>query len=268
MSGFSADWLALREPADHRARDAGLLSRLAAWSAGRDSLTILDLGCGTGSNARALIPHLGDTQHWRLVDYDRRLLEVAREKLAAESAQNLRAMTVKTEEADLSRGIAPLLEGGCDLVTAAALFDLVSPEWLDAMVAALAARRLPLYTVLIYDGVMDWEPAHPADETIREAFNAHQQRDKGFGPAAGPHAGPHLAARLAEAGYSVTTGPSPWQLGEADHKLMISNAVGIANAAAETGHITQTDLAEWLTFRRQGARCTIGHVDLLALPPG
>jgi SAM-dependent methyltransferase len=266
MAGFSPDWLALREPADHRARDAGLVGQFAAWARPRDSISILDLGCGTGSNARALIPHLGGTQHWRLVDYDRGLLEIAREKLAAESAHKLRAMTVKTEEADLSQGIEPLLAEGCDLVTAAALFDLVSRDWLDGMVAALAARRLPLYTVLIYDGIMEWEPAHRADAAIRDAFNAHQRRDKGFGPAAGPDAGPHLAARLAEAGYEVTTAPSPWRLGPDDRELMMSNDIGIANAAGETGEVSDADLAEWLAFRREGALCAIGHLDLLALP--
>ncbi len=135
MAGFSAEWLALREPADHRARDAGLLDQLAAWAAARDSLTILDLGCGTGSNARALIPHLGGAQNWRLVDHDRALLEIAREKLAEEGAGKLRAMTVKLEESRSFPGGGAAACEPCDLVTAAALFDLVSAKWLDEMVA-------------------------------------------------------------------------------------------------------------------------------------
>jgi SAM-dependent methyltransferase len=266
MSGFSADWLSLREPADHRARNAGLLRGLADWAEPRGDLTILDLGCGTGSNARALIPHLPGTQHWRLVDHDHALLETARERLATESADHLHAMTVRIEEADLSLGLEPLLADGCDVVTASALFDLVSEKWLDGMVAALAARRLPLYTVLIYDGVMEWSPHHTADDTVRDAFNAHQQRDKGFGPSAGPGAGPHLAARLAEAGYEVRTAPSPWVLGAQDQALMLANLEGVAQAAGEIGLIAEAELADWLAFRRQGAGCTIGHLDLLALP--
>ncbi len=266
MSGFSADWLSLREPADHRARDAGLLHSLAAWAEPRRDLTILDLGCGTGSNARAMIPHLRGTQHWRLVDYDRALLETARERLAADSADHLRAITVRIEEADLSGGLEPLLADGCDFVTASALFDLVSAEWLDGMVSALAAKRLPLYTVLIYDGVTEWSPHHPADDAVRDAFNAHQRRDKGFGRSAGPEAGPHLAARLTEAGYDVTTAPSPWVLGPQDQALTLANLEGVARAAGETGLIVDAELADWLAFRRLGAGCTIGHMDLLALP--
>ncbi len=263
---FSPDWLALREPADHRARDAGLLARLSEWAVARDSVTVLDLGCGTGSNARAMIPHLGNTQHWRLVDYDPALLAIARENLAEASAHKLHAMTVKSEEADLSGGIGPLLAGGCDLVTASALFDLMSREWLDGMVAELATRRLPFYTVLIYDGVMTWDPPHPADDAIGRAFNAHQQSDKGFGPAAGPDAGPHLAAKLQAAGFDVMTGPSHWRLGPDDRRLLVNNAIGVANAVRETGQIAEAELTEWADLRRQGGSCIIGHIDILALP--
>lgn len=262
MGGFSADWLKRREPVDHRSRDAGLLRRLAEWCVGRESLHIVDLGCGTGSNARAMMPHLPVQQHWRLVDYDAGLLAVAEAKLLSHPER-----TVDFVRADFSRGVEPLLAPPCDLVTAAALFDLVSPEWLDGLAAALAARSLPLYTVLIYDGLMEWSLPHPLDEPLRASFNAHQRRDKGFGPAAGPQAGPHLAARLAEAGYEVMTASSPWLLGPEDQALLVTNAVGIANAAREMGDLPEAEIERWLDMRRrEGRSCVIGHIDVLALP--
>jgi SAM-dependent methyltransferase len=266
MTGFSADWLALREPADHHARDGELLRRLAAWVASRDRLTILDLGCGTGSNARALTPHLAAIQHWRLADHDSGLLEIARKRLTTESPDQQRTVTVSTEVVDLSNGIEPLLAADCDLVTASALFDLVSKRWLDSMVAALARNSLPLYTVLTYDGTMEWDPPHSTDAAIREAFNAHQLRDKGFGPSAGPDAGPYLAAKLRDAGYEVSVAPSPWLIGAGESKLMIANALGIAKAVRETGQLSEAELASWVAFRRDGKGCTLGHVDILALP--
>ncbi|MGD8498218.1 MAG: class I SAM-dependent methyltransferase, partial [Chromatiales bacterium] len=58
MSGFSPDWLALREPLDARARSAALVDRLRA-QAPRGPRRILDLGSGTGSNLRYLAPRLG-----------------------------------------------------------------------------------------------------------------------------------------------------------------------------------------------------------------
>ena len=45
-ASFPADWLALREPYDHAARDARLAGRLAAWAARRATLDIVDLGAG------------------------------------------------------------------------------------------------------------------------------------------------------------------------------------------------------------------------------
>ena len=52
METFDADWLALREPADRRARDGALPERLcAAWRRHGWS-RVVDLGSGTGANLR------------------------------------------------------------------------------------------------------------------------------------------------------------------------------------------------------------------------
>ncbi len=66
--GFSADWLALRDPADRAARDQ-TLARRAAEAAG-PAPVIVDLGCGTGASWRALAPLLPDGARWRFVDND------------------------------------------------------------------------------------------------------------------------------------------------------------------------------------------------------
>ena len=77
MSGFSSEWLALREAADHRARASRLTAQLTTDFASRDNVRILDLGCGTGSNLRALAPALGTAQDWVLVDDNKDLLNHA-----------------------------------------------------------------------------------------------------------------------------------------------------------------------------------------------
>ncbi|HEU4519792.1 MAG TPA: SAM-dependent methyltransferase, partial [Microvirga sp.] len=80
---FSPEWLDRREPVDHRSRNPDLLAALARRFAGRDRLAVVDLGCGAGSNLRALAPFLPERQSWRLVDHDPALLAAARERLAA-----------------------------------------------------------------------------------------------------------------------------------------------------------------------------------------
>ena len=73
MGGFSADWLALREPADARARSAALTSAIADRLEAAASPHVLDLAAGTGANARYLDGFLrGDrrSRRWLLVDND------------------------------------------------------------------------------------------------------------------------------------------------------------------------------------------------------
>ncbi len=74
MTGFSADWLALREPFDARARNPVVLDAVIAALKGYPSIRIVDLACGTGSTLRALAPRLPVEQNWRLIDNDLGLL--------------------------------------------------------------------------------------------------------------------------------------------------------------------------------------------------
>lgn len=275
---FSPDWLALREAADHAARATALADRLRAAFAARAEMTVVDLGCGTGSNLRATAPALPARQNWLLVDNDPRLIAAARRSLAAwaDAAEadgeglllmrDGRRIAVAFAGADLSGGVRDLL-AGADLVTAAALFDLVSEPWIEGFAAALAQRRLPLYAVLTYDGRQRWTPPHPADAAMLAAFHVHQAGDKGFGAAAGPRAADALAGALRRAGYRVARAPSPWRLGPDRAALVRALAAGVAGAARETGRVDEGEIAAWLAARlEEGAACEIGHADLFAVP--
>ncbi|TVR07675.1 MAG: class I SAM-dependent methyltransferase [Salinarimonadaceae bacterium] len=279
MSGFSVDWLSLREGADHRSRDPSLLAALSSTFDGREEIDVVDLGCGSGSNLRALAAHLPARQNWRLVDHDAGLLAAARETIAewADEARrdgdNLEAekdgkrLRVSFVQADLARDLEAVLDPAPALVTAAALFDLCSREWIAGFAAVVAARGAAFYTALTYDGREIWEPPHPADAAVLAAFHAHQEGDKGFGFSAGPQATQGLAAAFAMAGYRVETGESPWRLGAADAGLIAALANGAALAVAETGRVPAADVEDWLAARvAPGVACVIGHVDLLARP--
>ncbi len=254
--GFSATWLSLREPADHAARDAALLA--AAAKAAGAAPVIVDLGCGTGSTIRALANHLQQPAAWRLVDNDADLLEHA-----ARATED----HVTTHRIDL-RDLDTLPLDGASLVTASALLDLCSRDWVQRLAERLAAQTLPFYAALNYNGAMQWSPVDPSDDAVTQAFNRHQRGDKGFGPALGADSADAIAEVFSAAGFKVLQADSPWQLGPAEADLQRELLTGIAGAAAEAG----ADVSDrWLQTRIGAlaeARCRIGHRDLLALPPG
>src|SRR5262245_57060417 len=106
-----ADWLALREPFDAASRSAALTAAVAAALPRGRPLRVLDLGCGTGSNTRYLLPHIaaiarpgasgfsrtsgppqgghdiGRETEWLLVDKDPAVLALAREALQSASVE-------------------------------------------------------------------------------------------------------------------------------------------------------------------------------------
>jgi SAM-dependent methyltransferase len=268
MSGFSADWLALREPHDARARNRDVLDAVAtAAAAGGSAIAVVDLACGTGATLRALASRLPARQDWRLVDTDLSLLARAASGAAA------RGVTVTRIPVDLTRDLEVALDGPIDLVTTSALLDLVSAEWLERLVIEVAARHLPLYAALSYDGRVTFAPADPLDATVIAAVNRHQQTDKGFGAALGPAAAEMAIARLQAANYAVVRGRSDWRLAPRDQDIQRDMLAGWAGAAREIGAVSLADAAAWLTRRRDlvaAGRSTIavGHVDLFARPIG
>ena len=281
MSGFDAGWLSLRAAADMRARNSGLAEKVAAHFAGKETLSILDLGCGTGANLRASYALYPKSQHWQLVDHDLALLDVGKQTLMhwadegrteADGTLCLKKggykLHIKFLPRDLSRDLDGLFQNEPDLVTASALFDLVSDAWLARFVDMIAERGSSVYALLTYDGDEKWLPSLPLDEAVHAGFLAHQHRDKGFGAALGPDAPEALRSHLEAIGFKVNVADSPWRLTqEPDGDLMVALADGIASASCESGTITEEQASDWLASRSKAHFAHIGHQDLFAAPP-
>jgi SAM-dependent methyltransferase len=276
MSGFEPTWLDLREATDHRSRSEEL-ARLLAREVGRGhKISVLDLGCGTGSNLRATAPLLGEEQRWTLVDHDARLLEAAVVRLTAWAGRSERrdnqlilhkggrCIAVRLLRADLAHDLDRVFAAEPNLVTASALFDLASPDFISEIAAEVVRSKAAFYTVLTYNGQQRWTPKHEADAAMASAFRAHQVRDKGFGEAAGPMAPALLSAAFDAAGYSVNEGDSAWRLEAGDEALIAELVPGFADAVRETDLVPEAKVAAWLKVVRSGA--LVGHTDTLALP--
>ena len=168
MEAFSAEWLALREPADHAARrDApghagrGRSGRVPRHRRDRrrSRRPARDRTCAT---CRARLPF---GQRWTLVDHDQRLLNQATRdwELAGDAAPH--GVTVRARRVDLARLDESAFTGAAAgapqaplLVTASALLDLTSVDWLDALAARCRAPRAVTLFALTYDGRITCEP--------------------------------------------------------------------------------------------------------------
>ncbi len=268
MGGFSADWLALREPSDARARSAALTAAVLDRLGGATEVRILDLAAGTGANVRYLAGCLaGDrrNRHWLLADNDAALL--ARVPLHIGPSDR-----VETRLIDLAGAFDPAADNLCegrDLVTASALLDLVSERWLEALARRCGDARAAVLFALTYDGDFHCSPEELEDETVRELVNRHQRIDKGFGPALGPEASEFASNAFAALGYEVQRARSDWRLAadvpELQSLLIDDWAEAAETMAPERAALFRDWRARRLAHVAAGqSRLTVGHEELAA----
>ncbi|MBS0347577.1 MAG: class I SAM-dependent methyltransferase [Proteobacteria bacterium] len=290
MTGFSADWLRLREPIDRQARSPALAHGLAAalrrQAAG--PLRIVDLAAGSGANFRVLAPLLGGDQNWLLVDHDPALLTAQRAEIVDWATRHgwrwtadgehiavdtgLARWTVRGQGLDLASELEALERIPFDGLVTTAFLDLVSATWLDRLGKLLARLRRPLLATLTVDGRRAWHPPHPADAPVLAGFQRHQGVDKGFGPSLANEAVAHLAACLASHGHRVTTARSDWRIGASQPDMLrylLDEAAAVARAADPAA---ERWITSWATERQAQLdggllALEVGHLDLLALPP-
>jgi hypothetical protein len=241
-----------------------VLDAVAAAFQGKPPPSVVDLGSGRGSTVRALSGRLPRPQHWTLVDNDPVLLA---EAFAAEQPAGV---TIETRQHDLNDDLGQLFDGA-GLITASALLDLVSEPWLANLAAAAAARALPVYAALTYDGRARFGTFDPLDAQIIAAVNMHQLRNKGFGPALGPRAAAAAERIFRALGYTFVQGPSDWVATTTDVDFQLELLAGWRQSAEEVGELPRDWLDGW--FRRRCAAAEagmssldVGHVDFFAQP--
>lgn len=260
---FEGVWLALRERADAEARECATRVFTSALELPPGPVRIVDLGAGSGNNAGYLAPRLEalgvSQQEWWLVDEDAALLARATRRLSDSG------IAVHTRRLDLSTALDSDAFEGAALVTASALFDLVSSEWIDHLVRTLLRAGVPaLWASLTVNGADAWSPRHAGDDLAMNAFRSDMLRDKGFGPALGTTAPDALVRAIERVGGTALGQDSPWRLGSADARLQLrylDDVAAVLEGRAEPS---------WLAFRRREidagtSSLSVGHTDVLGL---
>jgi SAM-dependent methyltransferase len=226
---------------------------------------VLDLGSGTGANMRYLAPHLPDRQSWLLVDYDQALLARVLAPTDGSRRVETRHLDLNALDGDAVRDCF----SGRGLVSASALLDLVSEEWLRALAARCRDNGAAVLFALSYDGRIEFAPEEPADAEVRDLVNQHQRTDKGFGRALGPEALAAADLFLVTLGYMVERERSDWVLGPDSPELQRQLIEGWAHAAAEIAPQRSDSIAAWRIRRlahvaAHRSRLVVGHEDLAA----
>ena len=263
----SSSWLAVREPADARARSWELVERLLAMRPRAERWVIHDLACGTGSMGRWLAPLLPGAQRWVLHDRDEQLLRraVANPPAASRDAD---AVGVEARRTDITR-LTPADLADASLITASALLDLMARPELESLVAVCAAVHCPvLATISVMGGVM-LDPPDPLDATLGDAFNAHQRRLTEAGRLLGPDAVAAAAEAFSRGAVDVLVRPSPWRLEAGQRELTAAWLEGWVSAACEQDPGLRA--RAYLSRRRDQVaagdlRVAVDHADMLVMP--
>jgi len=264
---FLSHWLGLRERADVAARSEPLTRRIADALPAGEAVCALDLATGTGSNIRYLMDRLPGGQRWLAVDRSAGLLAELRDRMSSFECE------IETRQMDLGTLDDRQIFAGRDLVTASALLDLVSAEWLRTLAEHCRAAGAAVLFTISYNGRSSCAPAEPEDDLVRHLMNRHQKTDKGLGgPALGPDAVSCAAQQFAKIGYHVQREPSDWTLGPevADLQRMLID--GWAQAATEMAPEHLSTIARWRERRLAHvdagrSRLVVGHDDLAAWLP-
>ena len=288
MEKALAHWLRLREATDWASRSGVLTRDIAAYLGSHDTVHVIDLATGTGSNLRYLVERLPPRQRWLLVDRSPDLLALVHDRTTAWATArgyevrptadgfalegNGLECRVSTRQLDLNLPLDPLLFAGRHLVTGSAILDLVSEPWLRALAACCRQAGAAALFALTYNGLSSFSPEEPEDDLMRDLLNAHQLRDKGLGgPAAGPAAHATAEAAFGDEGHVVQAAPSDWVIDTTQREFQELLIDGLAGAAFEQRADLAGTIKSWLARRQvhiENGRsaAVVGHYDLAAWP--
>lgn len=281
-------WLDHRYACDAEARNANIEKKFLEFFSEKEAITIMDAGCGTGSNFQYYFEKLPNHQEWVFLDCENSLLEACRTKLhdfakknhyqykeqngsisikAGRKQANVR--TVGGELAEVEKH-TDLKE--TDVITANALFDLLSYDQFDHFACKLSAYNVCLMATLNYYET-SFLPFSEDDGRFVRYFHTHMTRPQKFGAAMGPNCTEEMLDLLTEHQMMIEQEGSQWHLKRYDttmhHYLLhfFEHAVRDLNLS----NTEVKELEEWLENKKKMSHehkleIIVDHSDIFAYP--
>lgn len=286
---FATDWLEERYRFDVAARNPKVEAVCLQYFAQHPDVSIIDMGAGTGANFIYLSEKFPQSQQWALVELNPNLLKRARERLKIWAAAKGYTVREEGQNLDFRRSEqhihVQLIQGSFlelpqllqpdqfHLVTASAVFDLLSEQMLSNLVQVFHQNRLALLATLNYES-MAYLPGDAEDDHWIELYEAHMQREQDFGRALGPKCSAFL-----ENGYAqlpteqILRAPSRWQIEPADTFMHGHMIAFLERSLLEMTHLGHSGkgLNAWLQRKKaalqaQQLRLSVTHSDLFIAP--
>jgi len=199
-NNFDIEWLAQRYPFDVEARNKTVEQTAIDYLKTKQSVVIVDVGAGTGSNCLYFLDKLKQDQSWTFIEKDPALAPALIQRLEAYAAFHkynwslengvykmqtpFNQMTFKIIS-DTFLQIDQLLDlSKVDLVVANAVFDLLPKVQISQFLDPLIQNKIACLFTLNYTA-MKFTPEDPFDQSYIDLYDAHMERPQSFGKAMG-----------------------------------------------------------------------------------
>jgi SAM-dependent methyltransferase len=295
MTADYARYLAAKTTVDDRALNRHVLAELRRlMPAGAPR--VLEVGAGLGTMvARLMDWGAVAAGEYVLLDADRQLLDGSRRWLCDwAAARGLRRdllpdglqvgdLRVRPVHAELGRYLEAPPGAPADVLIANAVLDLVDvPAVLPGLLRLLVPGGVYWFTIN-YDGESIFEPGHPRDDQVMQAYHRDMDERCRYGrPAGESRTGRRLFHYLRAAGAPVlAAGPSDWVVSAGpdgtypgDEAYFLRSILSTIQNALRSRQdwVKPADLADWLAVRNRqlaaGELVYIAHqLDFVGLSP-
>ncbi|MDB4442919.1 hypothetical protein N9157_00265 [Saprospiraceae bacterium] len=253
---------------DCEARNQAVEQACLSHFDGKNGITIVDLGSGTGSNCLYFFEKFPFHQNWIFIEKEEKVSKYALNRLSIEADKKGYEVIHGTNQLELKKesksikikyltdsflNLVDLVNlDEVDLVMASAVFDLISFSQFVDFGSVLLEKRLPLFTTLNY-AEMNFNSDSPSDVVFIEKYESFMNRPQEFGKAMGKKCPRILVDFFQKQEAKIKYGPSIWKLEGESAQVMNHHLLNFMESASR--HIMENEdeklFKDWITSKRE-----------------